>query len=134
MSRRAIVTAVALVVGTQSAGATCNNGTMTGTWGYHYTSVDFNSSTFCSGVGAMKFSSPNHAQVIGGKVSCNGGLVSSFGSGTYSMASSCLGRVTLIANTGATLNYYLSVTNGGKEVDFVLGLDGVTLSGSGKKQ
>ena len=50
------------------------------------------------------------------------------------MASNCLGTITFTANTGATLRYDVSVTSGGKEADFILGLDGVTLTGSAKKQ
>ena len=119
---------------TPLAHAACNNGTMVGTWGYRYTGLDFNLGRFCSGVGAIRFSSANTAQIVGGKVSCDGVLTSASGRGTYSMASNCLGTITFTANTGATLRYEVSVTSGGKEADFILGLDGVTLTGSAKKQ
>ena len=134
MIRTPIFALIVLLAGAPSARAACSNSTMIGSWGYRYTSLDFNLGTFCSGIGAIKFSSANRAQIIGGKVSCNGMLSSGSGSGTYSMASSCLGAITLVANNGATLKYHLTVTNGGKDVDFVLGMNGVTLSGSGKKQ
>ena len=74
------------------------------------------------------------AQIVGGKVSRDGVLTSAAGKGTYSLASNCLGIITFISNTGKTLRYNLSVTSGGKEANFILGLDGVTLTGSAKKQ
>ena len=107
---------------------------MIGTWGYRYSGIDFNLGRFCSGVGAIRFSSANTAQIVGGKVSCDGVLTSAAGSGTYSIASNCLGSITFTTNTGSTLRYNVSVTSGGKEADFILGLNGFTLTGSAKKQ
>ena len=129
-----LTVALCYAVAPDRAEAACSNSTMVGTWGYHYTSFDFNLGSFCSGVGNLKFASNGTAQIVGGKTSCNGQTFSESGSGRYSIASTCLGTATATFNNGSSAKYYLTITNGGKEADFILGLNGLTVSGVAKKQ
>lgn len=133
MFRHFIAGAALLLFGV-SAHAACSNSTVVGTWGYHYTSFDFNLGSFCSGVGNLIFSNKGTVRIVGGKTSCNGSIFSETGSGRFSIASSCLGTVSATFSTGGSARYYLTITSGGKEADFILGANGVTVSGIAKKQ
>lgn len=129
-----IALALSLSIPPSIAAAACSNSTVVGDWGYHYTSLDFNLGSFCSGVGNLKFSRNGVVKIVGGKTSCNGQTFSESGSGRFVIAANCLGTVTATFNNGASGKYYLTITNGGKEADFILGLNGLTVSGVAKKQ
>lgn len=127
------IAALMTSIACQSAIAACANTSVTGTWGYNYSSIDFNNSEFCAGLGLFTFSGSDRLKVVAGKDSCNGSISSSTAQGTYSLSSACTGTASVVFNSGSTGRYHF-VLNDKKTIDFILLVKGFTLHGEAQKR
>lgn len=114
----------------QPANAACSAATLNGSWSVHYSGISFSQQKLCAGIGLISFSSNGQtANVSAVKESCNGTTNSGSGSGTYTIASSCMGTVSVTSNAGRVYSFNMVVSQGGTMMDFILTTSGATLTG-----
>ena len=136
------IAAAALLAAADGASAACAIATVTGTWGFSYDAVDLAGARNCVGVGLMTFNSgtgsSNTVKITAQRNSCGGDPVASFAaSGTYTVASTCIGKSTNLKYSGtskvSTLDF--NIVQAGTRLQFVLVQgNGLTLHGEAFKR
>lgn len=127
MSSVALLTSLA----TANASAACTSSTLNGSWGFHYSGIDFANQRFCAGVGLIQFTPSNLSVTVPStKESCDGTPLSRTAKGSYSVASNCTATVSLTDNSGRKGSYSLVITSSGTKADFMLVFAGSTLTGT----
>lgn len=138
-----IMTAAGLLVLAQGANAVdCTAATVKGTWGFSYDAVDLQGSRNCVGVGLMTFNtgtlSSNTVKITAQRNSCAGEPATTFAaSGTYSVASTCIGGSTNLKYTSSKITSKLdfNIVQAGTRLQFILVQgNGLTLHGEAFKR
>ena len=129
-----VVTGKAYRQTSQSGSIQCNNGSLSGSYGYVLAGVAAASGSTVVYSDSGQVSADGNGNLTSTSVADLGGTVASItGTGTYSVTSTCYGTATITSQAG-TGNYVFAIAQDGQQILFLETDAGTTVGGTGQPQ